>query len=124
MRNLDDSADIAKVHHWALATLGGHLTVGRGGFSLHYLNASLSGYECETVKVQAIAAGLPVIDSCCVKFDRVMKLAISGPMIAVGRTPDPEPRHAFSCAPLIVVAQSCATAGAEVCNPDLNQSVA
>ena len=47
----DYSADISK----ALATPGGHLMIGRGGFSLHYLNeyggqGSLSGYDCEAVK--------------------------------------------------------------------------
>lgn len=118
--NRDYSADIAR----ALATSGGHLPVGRGDFSLHYLNGSLSGYDVEAVKAQAIAAGLPVIDSRCVEFDRVVKLAISGPMIAVGRNPDPEPRHAFSYAPLIVVARSYAAAGAAVYNLDLNQAAA
>lgn len=120
MRNRDYSADIAR----ALATSGGHLTVGRGGFSLHYLNGSLSGYDVEAVKAQAIAAGLPVIDSRCVEFDLVVKLAISGPMIAVGRNPDPEPRHAFSYAPPIVVARTFAAAGAEVYNLDVNQAAA
>lgn len=39
----DYSADIAA----ALATPGGHLSIGRGGFTLHYRNgAMLSGYGC------------------------------------------------------------------------------
>ncbi|WP_372502292.1 hypothetical protein P7L66_12650 [Tistrella mobilis] len=117
MHDRDYSADIAK----ALATLGGHLTIGRGGFSLHYLNeydgqSSLSGYDCDTVKQQAIAAGLPVIDSRCVDFDKVAKLATSGPMICVGGTPEPEPWGAFSYAPLVAVARAYAAAGAEVYN--------
>lgn len=120
MHDRDYSADIAK----ALATLGGHLKIGRGGFSLHYLNeyggqSSLSGYDSDTVKQQAIAAGLPVIDSRCVDFDNVAKLAISGPMICVGGKPDPKPWGAFSYAPLIEVARTYAAAGAEVYNLDL-----
>lgn len=123
MHDRDYSADIAK----ALAKLGGHLTIGRGGFSLHYLNeyggqSSLSGYDCDTVKQQAIAAGLPVIDSRCVDFDNVAKLAISGPMICVGGKPDPKPWGAFSYAPLVVVARAYAAAGAEVYNLDLEEA--
>ncbi|MAS15473.1 MAG: hypothetical protein CMH69_19530 [Nitratireductor sp.] len=120
MHDRDYSADIAK----ALATPGGHLKLGRGGFSLHYLNvyggqSNLSGYDCDTVKQQAIAAGLAVIDSRCVDFDKVARLAISGPMICVGGTPAPEPWGAFSYAPLIEVARAYAAAGAEVYNLDL-----
>lgn len=121
MHDRDCSADIAK----ALATPGGHLKIGRGGFSLRYLNehggrSSLSGYDCDAVKQQAIAAGLPVIDSRCVDFDKVARLAISGPMICVGAAPDPEPWGAFSYAPLVAVARAYAAAGAEVYNLDLD----
>lgn len=58
----------------ALATQGGHLFTGRGGFSLHYENGWLSGYDCETVKAAAIAAGLPVIDSRKVDLGKVADL--------------------------------------------------
>jgi hypothetical protein len=85
----------------ALATQGGHLFIGRGGFSLHYENGWLSGYDCETVKAAAIAAGLPVIDSRKVDLGKVADLAIRGPMIAVGRPADPPPWKALSCAPLV-----------------------
>ena len=120
MHDRDYGADIAK----ALATPSGHLKLGRGGFSLHYVNeyggqSSLSGYDCEAVKQQAIAAGLPVIDSRCADFDKVVRLAISGPMIRVGGTPEPEPWGAFSHAPLVVVARAYAAAGAEIYNLDL-----
>jgi hypothetical protein len=48
----------------ALGTEGGHLSIGRGGFTLYYAHgARLSGYDCEQVKACCIAAGLPVIDS-------------------------------------------------------------
>ena len=47
--------DIAR----APGTVGGHLSIGRGGFTLHYENARLEGYDCDTVKAAAIRAGLP-----------------------------------------------------------------
>jgi hypothetical protein len=101
----------------ALATDGGHLSIGRGGFSLYFgRGAHLSGYDCETVKAACIAAGLPVIDSRMVEFATVARLAIQGPMIAVGEPPSAPPYHAFSYAPLAVVAAAYRAAGAEVRN--------
>ena len=47
----------------AVATPGGHLSIGRGGFILHFEHSRLSGYDCETNKAAAVAAGFPVIDS-------------------------------------------------------------
>lgn len=101
----------------ALTTPGGHLSIGRGGFTLHYgEGARLSGYDLDTVKAECIAAGLPVIDSLAVPFDAVLHLAVAGPMIAVGRDPDPAPWHALSFASLSAVAAAYAAAGAEVWN--------
>jgi hypothetical protein len=101
----------------ALATEGGHLSIGRGGFGLYYdRGAHLSGYDCETVKAACIAAGLPVIDSRRVDFAVVARLAINGPMTAVGEPSSPPPYHAFSYAPLAVVAAAYRAAGAEVWN--------
>jgi hypothetical protein len=109
----DYSVDIAA----ALATQGGHLTIGRGGFTLHYSNgAVLSGYGCEAIKARCIAAGLPVIDSRCVAFDIVMRLTLGGPLVAVGREPEPSPWHGLTYAPLHAVAVRYAAAGAEVWN--------
>jgi hypothetical protein len=105
-------SDIAR----AIKTPGGHLSIGRGGFTLHYGNARLEGYDCETIKQAAIAAGLPVIDSRCVPFDLAAKLAVKGPMIAVNTPPGPRPWHGFSYAPLAVVATAYRRAGAEVFN--------
>jgi hypothetical protein len=105
-------ADIAK----ALVTPGGHLSIGRGGFSLHYESSTLSGYDCEFIKQVAIAAGLPVIDSRMVPFDLAAKLAVNGPMIAVNEPPRPRPWHAFSYAPLEAVGAAYRKAGAEVFN--------
>jgi hypothetical protein len=92
----------------ALATDGGHLFIGRGGFSLHYETGWLSGYDCEPVKAAAIAAGLPVIDSRMVDFGKVADLAIRGPMIAIGKPADPPPWRALSYAPLAAVAEAYA----------------
>jgi hypothetical protein len=72
--------------------------------------------DCETVKTACIAAGLPVIDSRMVEFATVARLAIQGPMIAVGAPPSPPPYHPFSYAPLAVVAAAYRAAGAEVWN--------
>ncbi|WP_206079194.1 hypothetical protein [Allomesorhizobium camelthorni] len=91
----DYSADIES----ALATEGGHLSVGRGGFTLHYhYGATLSGYACEAIKAQSIAAGLPVIDSRLVDLGAALQLAVNGPLVAVGREPDPAPWHGLSYA--------------------------
>lgn len=101
----------------ALATEGGHLAIGRGGATLRFgRGASLSSYDIEPIKNACIAAGLPVIDSRTVDFGLVARLAINGPMVAVGESPTPPPYHAFSYAPLTVVAESYRVAGATVWN--------
>ena len=98
----------------ALATPGGHLSVGRGGYTLHYDDSRLSGYDCETMKALAIEAGLPVVDSRKVPFEIAARLAVEGPMVAVNRPPHPGPYHAFSEAPLSLVATAYRQAGADV----------
>lgn len=109
----DYSPDIAA----ALATQGGHLSIGRGGFTLHYRDgAMLSGYDCGAIKAQCIAAGLPVIDSRCVSFDVVVQLTLGGPLVAVGREPEPAPWHGLSYAPLHAIAMRYAAAGAKIWN--------
>jgi hypothetical protein len=101
----------------ALAVEGGHLAIGRGGYTLWFARGSRqSGYDCDTVKAAAIAAGLPVIDSRRVDFDAVARLVISGPMIAVGEPASPDPYTSLSYAPLAVVAEAYRAAGAEVFN--------
>jgi hypothetical protein len=55
-----------------------------------------------------------------VAFEDVVRLAVRGPMVAVGEEASAPPYHAFSFAPLFVVAQAYRAAGAEVFNiPDL-----
>ena len=100
----------------ALGTEGGHLSIGRGGFTLYCAHgARLSGYDCEQVKACCIAAGLPVIDSLLVAFEDVVRLAVRGPM-AVGEEASPPPYHALSYAPLSLLANAYRAAGAEVFN--------
>ena len=116
-----ESADLQS-HHAdliaeALATEGGHLSIGRGGFILWYGDGCrLLGYDSEPIKVACIEAGLPVIDSRGVTFDAVARLVIRGPMVAVGAPPDPTPHGPFSYAPLAAVAAAYCAAGAEVVN--------
>jgi hypothetical protein len=51
-----------------------------------------------------------------VAFEDVVRLAVRGPMVAVGEEASPPPYHALSYAPLAVIAEAYATAGAEVFN--------
>jgi hypothetical protein len=109
----DYDSDITR----ALAVNGGHLAIGRGGFTLWFgRGLSLSGYEIEPIKSLCIAATLPVIDCSMVDFGIVARLAINGPLVAVDVPPDMPPYHAFSYAPLAVVAESYRAAGAMVWN--------
>src|SRR6202166_5243007 len=95
-----------------LRTEGGHLSIGRGGFTLYYARgATLSGYDCESIKACCIAAGVPVIDSRIVAFEDVVRLAVRGPMAAVGEEPSPPPYPAFSSPPLVVLAGAYRGAG-------------
>lgn len=101
----------------ALATEGGHLFIGPGGYSLRYERGSrLSGYDVETMKAACATAGLPVIDSRMVDAGAAVGIALRGPMIAVGELADPPPWHSFTFAPLRHVAGLYGAAGAEVLN--------
>lgn len=100
----------------AKATKGGHLYIGRSGFTLCYGSSWLSGYGCDHIKALCIAAGLPVIDSRAVSIDLVTKISVSGPMIAVNAEPDPRPWHALSYTPIRSVAAAYRRVGAEVLN--------
>jgi hypothetical protein len=103
----------------AKRVVGGHLKIGRGGYTIHDGTSSLSGYDCEPVKTACIAAGLPVIDSRMAAIEAVAALAVRGPLIAVGREPDPAPWHPYAHAPLGIVAAAYRKAGAEISNiPD------
>jgi hypothetical protein len=101
----------------ALAVGCSHLAIGRGGFTLRFgRGVSLSGYEIEPIKSAGIAAGLPGIHSNMVDFGIVARLAINGPLVAVGELPGSPSYGPFSYAPLAVVAESYRPAGAMVWN--------
>jgi hypothetical protein len=101
----------------ALRTEGGHLSIGRGGFSLHFgRGCTLSGYDWESIKATCISCGLPIIDSREIPFDEAFRLAVRGPMIAVGQPADAPPWGSLSNAPLRVVAAAYRAAGADVVN--------
>jgi hypothetical protein len=51
-----------------------------------------------------------------VAFEDVVRLAVRGPMAAVGEEVSPPPYHALSYAPLVVLASAYRAAGAEVFN--------
>jgi hypothetical protein len=88
-----------------------------GGSTLYFAHgARLSGYDCEQVKACCIAAGLPVIDSRMVPFEDIARLAVNGPMVAVGETASPPPYHALSYTLLAVLANAYRAAEAEVFN--------
>src|SRR5258708_25363908 len=84
----------------ALQTEGGHLSIGRGGFTLPCgRGARLSGYDCEAFKACCIAVGLPVIDSPMVAFEDVVPLPVPGPMGAAREKSSPPPHPPPSFAP-------------------------
>jgi hypothetical protein len=115
-RSFDTHADLIAR---ALRTEGGHLAVGRGGFTLWFdRGCHLSGGDETDILAACHAAGLPVIDSRPVPFERLTTLAVSGPMIAVGEPAGPPPYHGLSYAPLAVVAAAYRAAGAAVFNLD------
>ncbi len=62
----------------AIATEGGYLAIGQGGATLYFDRGRLSGCHPEQVKVAAIAAGLPVIDSRNVPFEVLWTLLCAG----------------------------------------------
>ena len=124
MRKSDNPTSRDYDDYVASALGTGHLSIGRGGFTLYCAHgaryyphgARLSGYDCEQVKACCIAAGLPVIDSRLVAFEDVVRLAVRGPMAAVGEEASPPPYHALSYAPLSLLANAYRAAGAEVFN--------
>ena len=112
------SRDYADPIARAFATPGGHLAIGWGGPTLYYGDGWMSGCLVDQIKAEAIAAGLPVIDSRAMAFDDVWRLAVRGPMVAVNRPPCPPPGHALAYAPLAAVGEAYRAAGAEVFNLD------
>ncbi len=111
---------------WARPVVGvyGELAFRPDPYASYRNGSTLSGYGCEAIKSQCIAAGLPVIESRCVAFDVVAHLILAGALVAVGREPEPAPWHGLSYAPLHAVAARYAAAGAEVWNIPGVQTIA
>ncbi len=108
-----EAANIAR----ALATPGGHLSIGHAGNTLHFGDGcNRHGDDDDRMKALCVAAGLPVIDSRQVPFAVFAEIVMRGPMVAVGRLADPPPWHALAVAPLDHVASLLRAAGAEVIN--------
>lgn len=126
----------------ALATPGGHLSIGPAGCTLHWAEPAttipvpasaeapgytitarptsrLSGAPPAELKALCVAAGLPVLDCSAVPFEVAWQLIASGPMVAVACEPTPPPWGPLTHAPLAHVAALYRAAGAEVLNiPD------
>ena len=101
----------------ALAIEGGHLGIGRGGYTLYFARGStLSGYDIDAMKAACNAAGLPILDSRMVDFNTVLDLAVKGPMVAVDEPVSPKPWGSLSYVPLAEVVRAYRAAGAEVLN--------
>ena len=105
----------------ALATEGGHLFIGGGGWQLHFgQGATLRGYDLPRMKARCIDAGLPVIDVLHGPHRLCLPFPSWPPMVAVGRPPDPQPWTSCSCVPLAHAAAFYRAAGAEVLNLGLD----
>ena len=101
----------------ALAVEGGHLFLGPNDAVLHFApSARARGFPCEAIKAACLAASLPVIDCRAVPFGALYAVVVEGPMVAVGKSPDPQPWHSLSDAPLSHVAALYHAAGADVFN--------
>lgn len=101
----------------ALAVEGGHLFFGPNGAVLHFApGARARGFPYEAIKAACLAAGLPVIDCRAVPFRPLYAVVVEGPMVAVGKPPDPRPWHSLSDVPLAHVAALYHAAGAAVSN--------
>ena len=108
----------------ALAVQGGHLAIGRGGFTLHFKRgATLSGYDSDDMKARCIARGLPVIDTREIPIDILTVEVIRNPLIAVDEEPDPEPWGGLDKAPLAAIARRNHELGAAVFNVTLGDAL-
>jgi hypothetical protein len=61
-------------------------------------------------------AGLPIIDARRLARHETLGLSLQSPIAAVGTKPHEPPYHSLSIAPLSIVAERYAAAGAEIIN--------
>jgi hypothetical protein len=94
------------------------MTIGRGGWTIYKgAHSRLQGYgDGEPYAAILKARGVPVVDSRTIPDSLLWDVAVSGPMPAIDREPDPEPYNGFSYAPLAYVAENYRKAGALVWN--------
>jgi hypothetical protein len=109
--------DHTKLIQQALSVAGGHLFIGRGGYSLHYADGSkLSGYDSLSIKAKCLAAGLTIIDSTTAELNMVYSVLRGPTVVAVGSAPDAEPYNSLSKIPLDFVVNAWRSAGAKIYN--------
>ena len=105
----------------ARQTQGAHLMLGHGGCFLHYARGrTLSVYDAKPIKAACIHAGVPVIDVRFMDYDKLWRLAVDGPMIAIGEEPRFFIARALSTEALEVLARDYRAAGAEIHNIPLD----
>jgi len=118
--DISHDATLQRLIDQALQVTGGHLMIGRHGYTLYFgCGQTLSGYGPENIKRMAIETGLPVIDTRGVEYDALCAVVITGPMIAVGAEPEAFLCQALSTEALPVAAGRYRAIGAELHNiPD------
>ena len=94
---------------------GGYISIGRGGATIQGHNVTQSGGHPDYYRAIARAINIPFKDTRNVEFNIAAKIAISGPMISVGETPEKR-ISPLSYAPLDYVFGLWADAGAEIEN--------
>lgn len=95
----------------------GFLTLGRGGFTLHYsTNARLEGYDCDHWLQVANVCKLPTIDSRSMPIGKVLE-ALRLPMASVGSPDNPDYLpEAFQSKPYREIAAQWERLGAKLYN--------
>ena len=116
-RSIRENLDVVRK---TLATPGAHVSVGRGGTTIHFARgATLSGGAFERMATARVLVemGLPLIDTTTAPDPwRVVAL----PLVAVGEAADAPPWHGLSRVPLPVYAARAEALGATVRNLDLD----
>ncbi|MDD2878333.1 MAG: hypothetical protein PHT60_14025 [Acidiphilium sp.] len=96
---------------------GGHLFIGTSEYTLYCgQGRTLSGYDCDSMKASALAAGIPIIDARTADQDAFLSLVFNGPMIAVGEEPRFFMCNALSYESLPVMAARYHAIGATIHN--------
>lgn len=101
---------------------GGYLSIGRGGWALHYSgNDTLSGYGGIDSRIPqaCILAGVPTIDTSVIPYPEILD-SVRFPMIAVSpQEVDERPWSSLSYAPFLEIAFRYHSLGAKLYNVGL-----